>query len=70
MNGYQVLEVFKSETSLKHIPVIAVTADAMFQDIERGKAAGFVDYLTKPLNLKKFNGLLDKLLKSSEPSKQ
>ena len=54
MNGYQVLEVLKAGTSLKNTPVIAITANAMPRDIERGKAAGFADYLTKPLNVEHF----------------
>ncbi|MDP2155495.1 MAG: response regulator, partial [Sulfuricella sp.] len=37
MDGYQVLEVFKADAGLKRIPVVAVTANAMPRDIERGK---------------------------------
>jgi CheY-like chemotaxis protein len=51
MNGYRVLEIFKTEAGLKGTPVIAITANAMPRDIARGKAAGFVDYLTKPLDI-------------------
>ena len=54
MDGYQVMEILKSDANLKDIPVIAVTANAMDRDIERGMAAGFVDYLTKPLNIEHF----------------
>ena len=52
-NGYQALEDFKSDENLRSIPVIAVTAKAMPSDISKGKEAGFNDYLTKPLDLKK-----------------
>ncbi len=62
MNGYQVLEILKADARLKDIPVIALTAAAMPCDIERGRAAGFSEYLTKPLDIAKFNALLDKLL--------
>jgi PAS domain S-box-containing protein len=62
MDGYQVLEVFKAEARLKTIPVVAITANAMPADLERGKAAGFVDYLTKPLDVGRFNAMLDRLL--------
>lgn len=54
LDGYQVLEVLKAESSLKSIPVVAITANAMPRDIERGIAAGFSDYLTKPLNVGQF----------------
>jgi K+-sensing histidine kinase KdpD len=59
MDGYQVLEVFKAENSLKQIPVVAVTANAMTRDIERGIAAGFSDYLTKPLDIAQLYAILD-----------
>ncbi|MFO7767177.1 MAG: PAS domain S-box protein [Pelovirga sp.] len=62
MDGYQVLEALKKETSLQHIPVIAITANAMPRDIERGKAAGFVDYLTKPLDITRFMDTVNRYL--------
>ncbi|MFO8003859.1 response regulator, partial [Thioalkalivibrio sp.] len=54
MDGYQVLEVLRAEAELERTPVVAVTANAMPRDIERGMAAGFADYLTKPLNVGQF----------------
>ena len=36
------------------IPVVALTANAMADDIARGEAAGFDDYLTKPIKVKPF----------------
>jgi signal transduction histidine kinase/ActR/RegA family two-component response regulator len=62
MDGYQVLEIFKADARLKAIPVVAITANAMSRDIERGKAAGFVDYLTKPLNVGHFHRAVDACL--------
>ena len=62
MNGYQVLEIFKANESLKAIPVVAVTANALARDIERGLAAGFTDYLTKPLDLGGFLKTIDAYL--------
>ena len=62
MDGYQVLEVLKADASLKAIPVIAVTANVLPHDIERGKAAGFANYLTKPLNVETFLNTIDRYL--------
>lgn len=62
MDGYQVLKVLKAKESLKDTPIIAITANAMSRDIERGKAAGFVEYLTKPLDIIQFYSILDNLL--------
>ena len=66
MDGYQVLEVFKAETSLKAIPKVAITANAMPRDIERGRAAGFSEYLTKPLDVGQFHAVVDRLLDYTE----
>ena len=68
MNGYQVLEIFKADATLKNIPVVAVTANAMHRDIERGKAAGFDDYLTKPLNIRNFSETVDHYLTGRKPN--
>jgi PAS domain S-box-containing protein len=62
MDGYEVLEVIKTDATLKDIPDIAITANAMSKDIERGKAAGFTGYLTKPLDVSEFNNLIDQAL--------
>lgn len=62
MDGYQVLEVLKADARLQAVPVIAVTANAMPRDIERGHAAGFSEYLTKPINVAAFFNILDRCL--------
>lgn len=62
MDGYQVMEVLKSDACLNTIPVVAITANAMPRDIARGMAAGFKDYLTKPLDITQFYATLDRLL--------
>jgi CheY-like chemotaxis protein len=66
MNGFQVLEVFKDDAFLKDTPIIAVTANAMPQDIERGKASGFTDYLTKPIDFDKLLKAINSHLKYSK----
>ena len=62
LNGYQVLTILKSKERLNNIPVIAITANAMPRDIKRGLAAGFSDYLTKPLDMIHFYNVIDKTL--------
>jgi PAS domain S-box-containing protein len=51
MDGYEVLERLRDSAATARIPVIAVSANAMDLDVERGLAAGFARYLTKPLEL-------------------
>ncbi|TIC83409.1 PAS domain-containing hybrid sensor histidine kinase/response regulator [Crenobacter intestini] len=66
MDGYQLLDILRAERSLRGVPVVAVTANAMPRDIERGLAAGFAAYLTKPLDIPLFLATVDRLL--AEPA--
>ncbi len=50
MDGYEAAAALKTNESTKHIPVIAVTAQAMLGDKERALAAGCDEYLTKPVD--------------------
>jgi signal transduction histidine kinase/CheY-like chemotaxis protein len=59
MSGLEVLAQLQREPATKDIPVIALTANAMARDIERGMAAGFFRYLTKPIDIDKFNEAID-----------
>lgn len=68
MNGYQILEIFKNSPLLMYTPVIAITADAMQRDIQRGKAAGFDDYLTKPIDIPSLFGIVDTMMKTNKTS--
>ena len=61
-NGYQVLEILRQNPSTQNLPVIAISANAMQRDIERGLAAGFIHYLTKPLNVTAFIQVLNQTL--------
>ena len=48
MNGHQVLEAMKADPSLKHIPVIFLTANDSTEEVVAGLREGVVDYVTKP----------------------
>ncbi len=50
MDGYEAASALKSNESTKHIPIIAVTAQAMLGDKERALAAGCDEYMTKPVD--------------------
>jgi CheY-like chemotaxis protein len=50
IDGYEVLRQLRAEDATREIPVIAISANATRADIERGRAAGFEDYLTKPID--------------------
>jgi CheY-like chemotaxis protein len=47
------------DAATRATPVIALTANAMASDIEAGLGAGFFRYLTKPVDLARFNEAVD-----------
>lgn len=66
MDGYQVLQRLQDGAKTKDIPVIAVSANAMQRDINKGMEAGFLDYLTKPINVEKFIERINSVLLQSK----
>ncbi|ALO46893.1 response regulator [Pseudohongiella spirulinae] len=60
MDGYAVLRKLRNIDALKATPVIAITANAMKKDMERGMAAGFADYLTKPIQVSEVLAILQR----------
>ncbi|MDA1191810.1 MAG: response regulator [Candidatus Poribacteria bacterium] len=62
MDGYEALKLLLADARTARIPTIAVSANAMPRDVERGIAAGFRHYLTKPINVRVFLSVLDEFL--------
>ncbi|MFL6659905.1 MAG: ATP-binding protein [Massilia sp.] len=62
MNGVDAFHELRRDPRTNHIPVLALTANAMPRDIERGIEAGFYRYLTKPINVDEFNEAIDSTL--------
>ena len=58
MDGFELTRRIKSTPLLADIPVVALSAHAFPEDIERGKAAGMDDYLTKPVSLQMLKAML------------
>jgi PAS domain S-box-containing protein len=65
ISGLTALRMLQGDTRTAHIPVLALSANAMPRDIERGLAAGFFRYLTKPIRLDEFMQALDAALDCS-----
>ncbi len=66
MNGFQALKLLREDPKTKHIPVIAISANAMPRDVEKGMEAGFFRYITKPIKVSEFMYALSDALNLSE----
>ena len=62
ISGIKALRILAEDPSTAHIPVIALSANAIPRDIEKGLEAGFFRYLTKPIKVNEFMGTLDMAL--------
>ena len=63
MDGFEVLEVLKADPGTASVPVLALSANAMNFDVERGMKAGFFEYLTKPIDINRLIQTLNRLVK-------
>ncbi|HSG30169.1 MAG TPA: transporter substrate-binding domain-containing protein [Thermodesulfobacteriota bacterium] len=52
MDGYEVLKHLMDNEKTQHIPVVALSANAMKVNVQRALDEGFKDYLTKPIEVK------------------
>ena len=66
ISGYQVLKILREDPATARIPVLAISANAMPRDIEKGMEAGFFRYLTKPIKVNEFMEALDSALELAE----
>jgi two-component system cell cycle response regulator DivK len=62
INGIEICKELRKSERVKHVPIIAVTADAMKGDEERILAAGFDEYIEKPIRVKKFKETINRYL--------
>ena len=65
ISGFDAMHVLKDDPATRHIPVLALSANAMPRDIEKGMEAGFFRYLTKPIRVREFMEALDVALEHS-----
>ncbi|QDG72814.1 PAS domain-containing hybrid sensor histidine kinase/response regulator [Janthinobacterium tructae] len=59
ISGYGALNILHDDPLTSHIPVMALSANAVPRDIEKGLEAGFFRYLTKPIKVVEFMDALD-----------
>ncbi|MGA3075233.1 MAG: PAS domain S-box protein [Bryobacteraceae bacterium] len=62
ISGIEALGILRADPATAHIPIVALSANAMPRDIEKGLQAGFFRYLTKPIKVDEFMRTLDEVL--------
>ena len=68
ISGIEALTILRAEPATAHIPIVALSANAMPRDVEKGITAGFFSYLTKPIKVDEFMTALDAALESRPPN--
>lgn len=68
ISGTVAMRILADDPATAHIPVIALSANAIPRDIEKGLEAGFFRYLTKPIRVNEFMETLDITLKFARSS--
>jgi PAS domain S-box-containing protein len=62
MSGLEVLQTFRADPVLRELPCLAVSANAMPEEIRDALAAGFDGYITKPLKMQVLLAEIDRLI--------
>ena len=66
ISGLEALNILREDPATRHIPVLAISANAMPRAIEKGLDAGFFSYLTKPIKVNEFLAALDLALEFAQ----
>ncbi len=60
LNGYDILKTLRENRETKSLPIVAISANALVDDVQEGIERGFDAYLTKPINVDRFISLVEK----------
>jgi signal transduction histidine kinase/AmiR/NasT family two-component response regulator len=69
ISGVEAMRILRADAATAHIPIIALSANALTRDIEKALAAGFFNYLTKPIKVNVFMDALDVALKFAQAAR-
>jgi PAS domain S-box-containing protein len=65
ISGHDALQILRSDPATAHIPVLALSANAIPRDIEHAMKSGFFQYLTKPIRINEFMESLEVALRAA-----
>jgi signal transduction histidine kinase/AmiR/NasT family two-component response regulator len=66
ISGIDAMRVLRADPSTAHIPIVALSANAVPRDIAKALEAGFFSYITKPIKVEHFMQTLDAAMKHSQ----
>jgi PAS domain S-box-containing protein len=66
ISGIQAMKILREDAATAHIPVVALTGNAIPRDIRKGLEAGFFRYVTKPIDVTEFMTTLDATLEFAQ----
>jgi PAS domain S-box-containing protein len=66
ISGIEAMKIIRLDPTTAHIPIVALSANAIPRDIEKGLEAGFFRYLTKPIKVNEFMETLNETLTFAE----
>ena len=66
ISGIEAMKILREDPVTAHIPIVALSANAMPRDIRKGLEAGFFRYLTKPIKVNEFMDTLRMALEFAE----
>jgi PAS domain S-box-containing protein len=69
INGIEAMKILRLDPLTAHIPIVALSANAIPRDIEKGLEAGFFRYLTKPIKVDQFMDTLNEVMAFAEDGK-
>ncbi|MFN0076010.1 MAG: PAS domain S-box protein [Prosthecobacter sp.] len=70
ISGIEAMKLIRLDPVTAHIPIVALSANAIPRDIEKGLEAGFFRYLTKPIKVNEFMETLNVALEFAEKAVQ
>jgi len=70
ISGIEALKILRDNPATAHIPIVALSANAMPHDIAMGLEVGFFRYLTKPIKVKEFMETLKLAFECVEKGKE
>jgi PAS domain S-box-containing protein len=70
ISGIEAMKVLRADPITAHIPIVALSANAVPRDIEKGLEAGFFNYLTKPIKVEEFMDALDVALQFAQSNEK